>query len=54
MNTYRASVRVKSASGTGTLVVWALIQASSPIAARQQLEAQYGHGNVISIPQQVR
>ncbi len=50
MNTYRASVRVKSASGTGTMVVWAHIQASNPIAARQQLEAQYGRGNVIGLP----
>jgi hypothetical protein len=51
MNTYRASVRVRSASGTGTMVVWAQIQASNPIAARQQLEAQYGRGNVVSVPQ---
>jgi len=54
MNTYQAAVRVTSASGSGTMVVWAQIQASNPIAARQQLEAQYGRGNVISVPLQVK
>ena len=52
MNTYRASVRVRSASGAGMMVVWAQIQAQNPIAARQLLEAQYGRDNVISVPQQ--
>ena len=50
MNTYKCTVRVRNASGSGTMVVWARIQASNPIAARQQLEAQYGRGNVIGIP----
>jgi len=50
MNTYKCTVRVKSASGSGTMVVWAQIQAINPIAARQLLEAQYGRGNVIGIP----
>jgi hypothetical protein len=54
MNTYRASVRVKCASGSGTMVVWAEIRASNPIAARQQLEAQYGRGNVVSVPSQLK
>jgi hypothetical protein len=54
MYTYRASVRVKSASGSFTMVVWAQVHASNPIAARQQLEAQYGRGNVISVPQLTR
>jgi hypothetical protein len=42
MNTYRVSVRGKNASGSGTKVVWAQIQASNPIAAKSLLEAQYG------------
>lgn len=50
MKTYRAQVRVRSASGQGTMVVWAQVSADNPIAARQQLEAQYGRGNVISVP----
>jgi hypothetical protein len=54
MNTYRCSVRVAKPSGAGKMVVWAQIQASNPIAARQQLEAQYGRGNVISVPLQVK
>jgi hypothetical protein len=54
MNTYRASVRVKFASSASTMVVLAQVQASNPIAARQMLEAQYGRGNVISVPQWVK
>ena len=56
MNTYRASVRVESArgAGPGSTVVWAQIQAHNPIAARRPLEAQYGSGNVISVPQQTK
>jgi hypothetical protein len=53
MNMYKATVRVRSASGGGTMVVWAQICARNPIEARQLLEAQYGRGNVIGIPQLV-
>lgn len=53
MNTYRVSVRVRSAGGAGTMVVWVQICAQNPIAAKSQLEAQYGRGNVIGVPQLV-
>jgi hypothetical protein len=32
------------------MVVWAQISARSSIDAKQLLEAQYGRGNVISLP----
>lgn len=54
MKTYKATVRVRSASGGGTMVVWAQVSASSPIDAKQMLEAQYGRGSVISVPTEVR
>lgn len=54
MNTYKATVRVRSASGSGTMVVWARTSASNPIEAKQLLEAQYGRGNVISVPTLVK
>jgi hypothetical protein len=50
MGTYRATVRVRSTIGNGTMVVWAQTCASNPIDAAQLLEAQYGRGSVISIP----
>lgn len=50
MNNYRATVRVAKPGGLGTMIVWAQVQASDPAAARCQLEAQYGRGNVISVP----
>ena len=50
MWTYRATVRVRSPNGNGTMVVWTQISARNPIDARQLLEAQYGRGNVISVP----
>lgn len=54
MKTYGARVRVPSSSGAGTVVTWTEINALSPIAARGLLEAQYGRGNVISVPVLVR
>lgn len=54
MKTFKATVRVRSASGNGMMVVWAQVSASDPNSARQMLEAQYGRGNVISIPTVVR
>lgn len=50
MKTYRATVRVPHASGRGTMVVWATVAATSPIAAKAMLEAQYGKGNVLGTP----
>ncbi len=49
MKTYKALVRVRHPSGAGTMPVWAQVAASNPIHARQLLEAQYGHGNVIGV-----
>ena len=54
MKTYKATVRVRSASGSGTMVVWAHVSANDSISAKQMLEAQYGRGNVVSIPTLVR
>ena len=54
MNTYRVLVCVRSASGAGTMLVWAETRAQNPIAAKQLLESQYGRGNVVSNPQQTR
>jgi len=50
MNTYRCTVRVAKAGGTGTMVVWVEVAAQSPNNAKSQLEAQYGGGNVIGVP----
>ena len=50
MKTYKATVRVSGVSGGGTMVVWAQVMASNPFVAKQMLEAQYGRGNVISVP----
>lgn len=52
MKTYKAMVRVPSGFGNGTMVVRAEVRADNPIAAKQLLEAQYGRGNVISVPSQ--
>jgi hypothetical protein len=54
MNTYRASVRVAKSGGIGTVMVWAHVKAQNTIAAKSLLEAQYGRGNVIGVPQLVR
>jgi hypothetical protein len=54
MQTFKATVRVMSPNGVGTMVVWAEVRASNPIAARSMLEGQYGRGNVIGVPTVVR
>jgi len=54
MNTYRCTVRVAKSGGVGTMVVWAQVQAQNTITAKYLLEAQYGRGNVIGVPQLVR
>ncbi len=50
MKTFKAAVRVRNASGSGTVVVWAQTSDSNPIDARQMLEAQYGRSSVVGIP----
>lgn len=50
MNTYKCSVRVAKSGGIGTMIVWAQVTAQNPIAAKSQLEALYGRGNVIGVP----
>ena len=50
--TYQATVRVTTSIG-GTLVVTTQVQAEDEIAARWLLEAQYGQGNVLHLPQRV-
>ena len=52
LSTYQATVRVTSSIG-GTLVVTTQVQAETELAARWLLEAQYGHGNVLHLPQRV-
>lgn len=52
LSTYQATVRVTSSIG-GTLVVTTQVQAENEIAARWLLEAQYGQGNVLHLPQRV-
>ena len=49
---YQATVRVPTAIG-GTMVVTTQVQAENEIAARLLLEAQYGYGNVLHLPQRV-
>ena len=51
--TYQATVRVPTSVG-GTMVVTTQVQAENEIAARLLLEAQYGYGNVLHLPQRVR
>jgi hypothetical protein len=51
--TYQATVRVTSSIG-GTWVVTTQVQAENELAARFLLEAQYGSGNVIHLPQRVQ
>lgn len=53
MNTYKCTVRVAKAGGMGTMVVWTHVTAQNPINAKSQLEAQYGRGNVIGVPQRL-
>ncbi len=50
--TYQATVRVTSSIG-GMLVVTTQVQAENEVAARWLLEAQYGQGNVLHLPQRV-
>ncbi len=50
--TYQATVRVTSSIG-GTVVVTTQVQAENEIAARWLLEAQYGQGSVLHLPQRV-
>jgi hypothetical protein len=52
MNTYRATVRVP-VPGSLPRTVWAQTSANNPIDAKSLLEAQYGRGNVIGVPQLV-
>ena len=52
LSTYQATVRVTSSIG-GTLVVTTQVQAENEVAARWLLEAQYGQGNVLHLPQRV-
>jgi len=52
LSTYQATVRVTTSIG-GTLVVPTQVQAENEIAARWLLEAQYGQGNVLHLPQRV-
>ena len=52
LSTYQATVRVTSSIG-GTVVVTTQVQAENEIAARWLLEAQYGQGNVLHLPQRV-
>lgn len=54
MNTYRCSVRVAKSGGIGTMIVWAQVTAQNPNDAKSLLEAQYGRGNVIGVPTQVK
>ena len=50
MKTYNARVRVPAPSGAGTVVTLTEINALSPIAAKNLLEALYGRGNVVAVP----
>lgn len=52
MYTYQATVRVPTSVG-GTMVVTTQVQAENETAARLLLEAQYGQGNVLYLPQSV-
>ena len=54
MNTYRCTVRVAKSSAIGSMVVWAQVQAQNTIMAKYLLDAQYGRGNVIGVPQLVK
>lgn len=54
MNTYKATVRVSKSGSSGTMIVWAQVTASDPNTAKMMLEAQYGRGNVTSVPTLVR
>ena len=50
--TYQATVRVTTVIG-GSMVITTQVQAENEIAARCLLVAQYGHGNVLHLPQRV-
>lgn len=52
LQTYIATVRVSRRDGR-VMVVWAQVAAQNPNVARAQLEAQYGRGNVVSVPRLV-
>ena len=49
---YQATVRVTTVIG-GTMVITTQVQAENEMAARMLLEAQYGQGNVLHLPQRV-
>jgi hypothetical protein len=53
IHTYQATVRVTTSIG-GALVVTTQVQAENELAARFLLEAQYGQGNVVYLPQRVQ
>jgi hypothetical protein len=50
--TYQAIVRVPTAGG-GNMVITTQVQAENETTARFLLEAQYGFGNVLHLPQRV-
>ena len=52
IHTYQATVRVTSSIG-GNWVVTTQVQAENEMTARWLLEAQYGQGNVLHLPQRV-
>jgi hypothetical protein len=35
------------------MVVWAQVAAQNPIAAKSQLDAQYGRSSVLGVPQRI-
>ena len=53
IHTYQATVRITNSSG-GTMFFTTQVQAENELAARFLLEAQYGSGNVIHLPQRVQ
>jgi len=54
MKTFSATVKVRKGSSSSTMLIKTQVQADSPDQAKWLLEAQYGAGNVIGTPQQVR
>lgn len=55
MKLYKTMVHVPSpTTPTIKTTVWAQVYAMSPIDAKSLLEAQYGRGNVIGTPTQVK
>jgi hypothetical protein len=52
MKMFTATVRVAKSGGVGTMVVPVRVIALNAIAAKAQLDALYGRGNVVSVPRQ--